>query len=259
MSSTSDVWDPAQYLRYGDQRLRPALDLLAQVGSAAPGRVVDLGCGTGQLCALMKQRWPAAEVLGLDASEHMLAAARSEYPGCRFEAAEIGHWAPSAQFDVIYSNAVLQWLPDHPVLLPRILRGLKPGGWLAVQMPAMHDEPLRQLQLEVARAPRWAAQLAGVPCQPSILTMVEYAALLRPLCATLDLWQTTYLHVLEGEDAALQWAAGTSLRPYLAALPEAQREAFKADCARALAPYYPPAADGRTLLPFKRLFMVARV
>jgi len=258
MALSHHQWDPAQYLRYGNERLRPALDLLDHVAHQAPLRVVDLGCGTGQLCDLMKQRWPTAEVLGLDGSDTMLSTARDSYPGCRFELADIQHWQARAEFDVIFSNAAFQWLPDHQRLFPDLLKGLRAGGYLAVQMPAMHDEPLRALQLEIASQAPWLAHLAAVPRQPPILSMEAYYALLQPLCATLDIWQTTYLHALEGEDAVVQWACGTSLRPYLAALPESLRDAFKAAYARALAPHYLRQTDGRTLLPFKRTFIVAQ-
>jgi len=259
MQVRKDVWDPAQYLRFGNERLRPALDLLAHVTTTAPSRVLDLGCGTGNLTTLIKARWPDAEVLGIDSSEKMLAVAREANPDCRFEAAEIANWVPKTGFDVIYSNAALQWLHDHPILLPHLVAGLNPGGCLAIQMPAMHDAPLRRLQVELAHDPRFAAYLAEVPRQPAILTMAQYYALLRPLCASLDLWQTTYLHVLEGPHAVMEWASGTSLRPYLDALPPALRESFKMAYAEMLANDYPREADDHTLLPFKRLFLVAKV
>jgi len=259
MQQRNDVWDPAQYMRFGNERLRPALDLLAYVTTDEPGAVVDLGCGTGNLTEMMKARWPDADVLGIDSSEKMLATARETHPGCRFEAAEVASWAPQASFDVIYSNATLQWLADHPVLLPRLLSALNPGGCMAIQMPAMHDAPLRRLQVMLAHDPRFASYLAAVPSQPAILTMEQYYALLQPLCTTLDLWETTYLHILEGPHAVMEWASGTSLRPYLNALPPEMRDSFKSAYATALEGYYPREVDGHTLLPFKRLFLVAKI
>lgn len=259
MSAQHDIWDPAQYARFGNERLRPALDLLSQVRATAPRQVIELGCGTGALTAMMKARWPDAQVMGLDGSEKMLARARDAYPACRFELADIARWTPAEPYDVLFSNATLQWLPDHATLVPRLARALRSGGWLALQMPAMHDEPLRRLQVELARDARWVQWLGQVPAQPSILNAADYYDLLQPLCAQIEIWQTTYLHALAGEHAVLEWASGTSLRPYLEALPEAERASFKAAYAQATDRVYRPAADGRTLLPFKRMFIVARV
>jgi trans-aconitate 2-methyltransferase len=252
-------WDPGQYLRFADARLRPALDLLAQVPLAAPAQVVDLGCGPGTVTRLLKARFPGAEVLGVDGSAAMLAKARETAPGCRFVQADFAAWAPETPPDLIFSNAALHWTGDHPALFPRLLGLLAPGGVLAVQMPAMHDAPLRRLQQEVAANGPWAARLHDAPgTARDILSAGEYWDILRPHAASLDLWETTYLHVLTGPDPVVEWAAGSSLRPFLDPLPEAQRSAFKAAYAAALRPHYPPRADGSTLLPFRRLFLIAR-
>ncbi|WP_211462203.1 trans-aconitate 2-methyltransferase [Collimonas silvisoli] len=258
-NTTADFWDAKQYMHFGNERLRPALDLLAYVPEQEPQRVVDLGCGTGNVSALLKARWPAADVLGVDSSENMLAAAAAAVPECRFEHADLAHWQPDGLLDVIYSNATLQWLPDHPTLLPRLLSFLRRGAWLAVQMPAMHDAPLRQMQAELARSPSFAPHLQKVPQHPSILTAENYYDLLRPHSSKLDIWETTYLHTLRGPDAVVEWAAGTSLRPYLDALPEDKRPAFRAAYAAAMRAAYPQRENGITLLPFKRLFIVANV
>lgn len=259
MNATTDFWDAKQYMHFGKERLRPALDLLAYVPEQEPQRVVDLGCGTGNVSALLKARWPAADVLGVDSSDNMLAAAAAAVPECRFERADLAHWQPDGLLDVIYSNAALQWLPDHPVLLPRLLSFLRRGAWLALQMPAMHDAPLRQMQAELARSPSFAPYLRGVPQQPAILTAENYYDLLCSRSRKLDIWETTYLHPLRGADAVVEWAAGTSLRPYLDALPEDKRPAFRAAYAEAMREAYPQRENGVTLLPFKRLFIVANV
>jgi len=258
-NTTADFWDAKQYMHFGNERLRPALDLLAYVPEQEPQRVVDLGCGTGNVSALLKARWPAADVLGVDSSENMLAAAAAAVPECRFEHADLAHWQPDGLLDVIYSNATLQWLPDHPTLFPRLLSFLRRGAWLAVQMPAMHDAPLRQMQAELAKSPAFAPHLQKVPQHPSILTAENYYDLLRSHCTKLDIWETTYLHTLRGADAVAEWAAGTSLRPYLDALPEDQRPTFRAAYAAAMRTAYPQRENGVTLLPFKRLFIVANV
>ncbi len=251
------VWDPAIYLHYADERLRPALDLLARVPLDHPAQVVDLGCGAGNVTALLKRRFPTACVTGIDGSAPMLARARQAAPDCIFAQADIAAWAPVQKPDLLYSNAALHWLGGHDVLFPRLLGTLAPGGVLAVQMPCMHDAPIRARQAEVAAHGPWATLLAGVGSAPPVLPPEAYWDLLRPHCAALDLWETTYLHALQGEDAVVQWAMGTSLRPFLAPLPADLREGFLHAYREALAPAYPRRPDGTTLLPFQRLFMLA--
>lgn len=256
-------WDPDQYLRFGDERLRPALDLLARISLPQPRLIVDLGCGAGNISAILKQRFPGAEVLGVDGSDAMLAKARAAAPECRFIQADIAHWtiaqwAPDRPPDLIYSNAALHWLPGHDQLFPRLIGMLQPGAVLAVQMPAMHASPFRRLQGQVAATGPWAERLKGVGLARDILEPEQYWDLLRPNGAELDMWETIYLHPLQGEDAVVQWAMGTSLRPFLDALPADQREPFRQAYADAVRPHYPRRADGTTLLPFRRLFMIAR-
>jgi trans-aconitate 2-methyltransferase len=261
MAITAASWDPGQYLRFSDERLRPALDLLALVPLAAPSSVIDLGCGAGNVTAILRQRFPQASVLGVDGSAAMLAKAREVAPDCRFEQGDFATWAPGPREgapDLIYSNAALHWVGGHETLFPRLVSLLAPGGVLAVQMPAMHAAPLRRLQNEVAAYGPWASVLRDAGFARAILTAGEYYDLLRPHVAALDLWETTYLHVLSGEDAVVEWAAGSSLRPFLDKLPEGLRAEYRAAYAAALRPHYPRRADGATLLPFRRLFMVAR-
>ncbi|HLB97792.1 MAG TPA: methyltransferase domain-containing protein [Acetobacteraceae bacterium] len=268
------AWDPAQYLRFSDQRLRPALDLLGQVPLTEPGRVVDLGCGAGNVTAILKQRFPSAEVTGVDGDAAMLQKARVAAPGCRFEQGDFATWVPSGRsslhpsgrpagdptnaLDVIFSNAALQWVGGHAILFPRLISLLAPGGVLAVQMPAMHDAPLRRLQYAVAAQGPWAERLGGHASAPPIFDPPGYWDLLRPLVTSLDIWETTYLHPLTGEDAVVEWAAGSSLRPFLEPLAPAQQAAFRRAYAEALRPHYPRRAGGTTLLPFRRLFLIAR-
>lgn len=239
--------------------MRPALDLLAQVPLDAPERVVDLGCGAGNVTAILKQRFADAEVLGVDGSASMLEKARATAPNCGFAEADISTWQPHTAPDLIYSNAALHWIGGHAILFPRLLALLAPGGVLAVQMPAMHDAPFRRLQAEAAASGPWADALRDLAsvARP-IGTPDFYWDLLRPISAALDIWETTYLHVLTGEDAVTQWASGSSLRPFLDRLPEEQREPFRRAYSDALRPHYPRRPDGTTLLPFRRLFVVAR-
>lgn len=261
MAITAASWDPAQYLRFSDERLRPALDLLAQVPLDVAAHVVDLGCGAGNVTAILKRRFSQAVVLGVDGSAAMLAKARAAAPDCRFEQGDFATWTPAAGEaapDLIYSNAALHWVGGHETLFPRLVSLLAPGGVLAVQMPAMHDAPLRRLQNEVAAYGPWAETLRDAGFARAILSAGEYYDLLRPHVAALDLWETTYLHVLGGEDAVVEWAAGSSLRPFLDKLPEALRAGYRAAYAAALRPHYPRRPDGATLLPFRRQFILAR-
>ena len=259
MARATAVWDPAQYLRFAGERLRPALDLLAQVPLEAPAHVVDLGCGAGNVTALLAQRFPDADVVGIDASPTMLEQARRAVPDCRFEQADFFTWQPTAPVDLIYSNAALQWVDRHASLFPRLLSLVTPGGILAVQMPAMHDTPLRQIPYELALTPRWAEHLRDVTSAPGILSPQEYWDLLRPRVASLDIWQTTYLHALTGNNAVAEWASGSSLKPFLDRLPDALKPAFREAYSEAARAHYPQRVDGTTLLPFQRQFMVARV
>ncbi|HEY2620226.1 MAG TPA: methyltransferase domain-containing protein [Acetobacteraceae bacterium] len=258
MARSAAVWDPTQYLRFAGERLRPALDLLAQVPLDAPARVVDLGCGAGNVTAILKQRFTEADVVGMDSSAAMLEQARATVPDCRFEQADFFRWQPPDAPDLIYSNAALQWVDRHPTLFPRLLSCLAPGGVLAIQMPAMHDTPLRRMPLEIAGSEPWTQWLSGVVSAPDILSPTEYWDLLRPHAASLEMWQTTYMHALSGENAVMQWASGSSLRPFLDRLPDQRKEGFRQAYAEAVRPHYPRRPDGTTILPFQRLFMVAR-
>ena len=254
---TQFTWDPTQYLAFSNERLRPALDLLAQVPLSAPAHAVDLGCGAGNVTAILKQRFAASDVLGVDGAESMLANARIAAPACRFESADFATWTPASPPDLIYSNAALHWVTHHDILFPRLLSLLAPGGVLAVQMPYMHDAPLRALQNEIARNGPWSQYLDEAGYARGLMPVEQYYDLLRPRAARLDLWETTYLHVLTGEDAVTEWAAGSSLRPFLARLPPDQAAGFRAAYSAALRPHYPRRPDGTTLLPFRRFFFIA--
>ena len=250
-------WDAAQYLRFEDERLRPAIDLIGRIAHAGPRRVVDLGCGAGNALPALAARFPGAAVSGVDGSAAMLAKAAAT--GFATAQADIAAWAPDAPVDVLFSNAALQWLGGHGALFPRLLSHLAPGGVLAVQMPSMHAAPLRAEQDRIAREGPWAEVLSRVGSAPPILSPGAYYDLLRPRVAALDLWVTEYVHVLHGEDPVAQWAMGTSLRPFLDALQGELREGFLDAYRAAMRAAYPPQADGAVLLPFRRLFILARL
>ena len=253
MSASS--WDAAQYLRFEDERLRPAIDLIGRIRHPAPGRVVDLGCGAGNALPLLAARFPGAAVTGIDGSAAMLAKAT----GFATQQADIATWAPAEPVDVLFSNAALQWLGGHEALFPRLLSCIAPGGVLAVQMPSMHAAPLRAEQDRIARDGPWAGTLSRIASAPPILAPGDYYDMLRPRVASLDLWITEYVHVLRGEDPVVQWAMGTSLRPYLDVLQGAERDGFLDAYRASMRAAYPPQDDGAVLLPFRRLFILARL
>jgi trans-aconitate 2-methyltransferase len=249
-------WDPTQYLKFADHRLRPALDLLARVPLASPEAVYDLGCGPGNVTTLLAGRWPSARVTGVDSSAAMLDKARA-LPGIAWQQADLDTWGPAASPDLIFSNAALHWVDRHATLFPRLLRTLKPGGVLAVQMPRQHLNPSHSILFDMVRETRWAA-LAGATRDNPVATPNDYYAWLAPEAAALDIWETEYQHVLEGENPVLQWFMGSVLRPVLDRLHERDRPEFLADYGARVAAAYPPQDDGRTLLAMRRLFMVVR-
>jgi len=218
--------------------------------------VVDLGCGTGNALPVLAARFPEAELIGVDSSPAMLKKANST--GFKTQLADIATWSPPEPVNVIFSNAALQWLPDHKALFPRLLTCLAPEGVLAVQMPAMHHEPVRALQSIVASSGPWSQQLSRVTSAPPILEPTAYYDLLSERVSTIEIWMTQYLHVLRGKDPVVQWAMGTSLRPYLDALRPSDRAGFMAAYSKALRPHYPPRANGTVLLAFRRLFILAK-
>ncbi|MEX2644295.1 MAG: methyltransferase domain-containing protein [Acetobacterales bacterium] len=252
-------WDPTQYLKFTDLRRRPAIDLLVQIPLESPRLVYDLGCGAGNVTRLLAERWPSAKVVGIDSSAEMLTKAREGKGGekIRWEQVDMSTWSPDEPADVIYSNAALQWLPDHAGLVPRLVEGLVSGGALAVQMPRMTEAPTHRVQEEAAAAGPWRDRLVPSPRQLTDNPPSFYYDLLAPRTARLDIWQTEYLHVLEGANPVTEWVSGTSLRPYLDLLSDQEQQAFLGEYSSRIDKFYPPRADGRTLLPFRRLLMVA--
>ena len=250
-------WSPAQYTRFEDERTRPARDLLAQVPLVTPQRLVDMGCGPGNSTELLSERWPSADVVGLDSSPAMLAEARKRLPGARFDTADASSWVPEAGTDLVFANAIYQWVPEHLVQLPKVLAAMGEGGVLAVQMPDNMGEPTHELMRAVAADPKWSARLAGAARVALPAPRVYYDAL-RPVARHIDIWHTVYNHVLDDAAAVVEWVKGTGLRPFLEPLGEREREGYLSRYGTEIARAYPPAADGKVLLRFPRLFIVAR-
>ena len=251
-------WSPTQYLAFEDERTRPVRDLLAAVPTATARRVVDIGCGPGNSTEVLARRFPEAVVEGLDSSPAMLDAARARLPGVRFTQADIRTWADAEPCDAILANAVLQWLPDHATLLPALMTHLGPGGSLCVQMPDNLAEPTLVAIRETAAAGPWADRLAGVEGTRTPLgSPAWYHATLRPHAARVDVWRTTYHHLLADAHAVVEWFRGSALRPYLERLGEGERERFLERYEAAVAAALPALPGGAVLLPFPRLFIVA--
>ncbi len=260
------TWDPDRYLHYADERGRPFTDLLAQVRAVDARLVVDLGCGPGNLTTLLATRWPEADVVGVDSSPDMVERARRDVSGVRFELGDLRYWSPtdpgpagtdppSGGVDVLVSNATLQWVSDHLDLLPVLVSHLAPQGWLAFQVPGNLDAPSHALLADLSRDRRFASYVAGV-ARPHSHEPQTYADALRDLGLGVDVWETTYRHLLQGPDPVFTWVSSTGARPVLEALPGDLREEFAADYQASLREAYPAGRHG-TVLPFRRIFVVA--
>jgi trans-aconitate 2-methyltransferase len=252
------TWNPQQYLKFSQPRLRPAIDLLARIPSAEPARVYDLGCGAGNVTAALVDRWPRATIIGVDSSAAMLEQAAKALPQVQWMRHSLADWRPDAPADVIYSNAALHWLPNHQQLLPALVAALAPAGVLAIQMPRNFAAPSHTLIDATASAGAWRSKLAPLLGAAPVAEPQFYYSLLAPLAAQLDIWESEYLQVLSGADPVKEWTKGTWLMPFLDRLEPAERVAFEADYAQRLRAAYPPLADGSTLFPFRRLFIVLR-
>jgi trans-aconitate 2-methyltransferase len=261
MSDASPLWDPRQYNRFEAQRDRAALDLLVRLPEEfEPAEIWDLGCGTGQHAALLKRRHPNANVHGMDSSEAMLERARALSADVDWSIGDIATWRPQHPADLILANASLQWLSDHATLFAHLAGALASGGRLAVQMPMAWETRHHTIMRETAAEGPWASVLTGVDTIAPLLPAEVYYEALAPLCDDIDIWSTTYLHVLAGDNAVLEWMKGTALRPYLTALggDPAMGSAFLAALSSRLAEAFPRRQDGATLLPFPRLFLAAQ-
>lgn len=251
-------WSARQYLKFEDERTRPPRDLLAQVPLQKPRLVIDLGCGPGNSTELMVARFPQSEVVGLDSSPDMLRKARERLPNCKFVQADIASWTPQGQTDLIFSNAVLQWLPDHQPVMRRLLEALPSGGVLAVQMPDNTREPALRFQREVGESGPWRDHPEIKAAARKDLPPPEaYYDLLKPVCSRIDIWLSVYNHVMPSPQAITEWFKGSSLQPFLSPLDAVAREQFLAAYTEKIVGAYKPRFDGKVLLRFPRLFIVA--
>lgn len=244
-------WNPQTYLKFDQERLRPALDLLAQIPLDAPLRAVDLGCGPGNVTHILSERWPDCELIGIDSSKDMLEKAKSAYPHLAWQESDVHSWIAEEPLDLIFSNACLHWLDDHENLFPHLMRQLKSGGVLAVQVPNNFREPTHRLIADVLGHDHPLAP--GFPVHEP----AQYYDWLEPHCENINLWESRYMHILDGENPVADWTKGAALRPVLDGLEsEAEKPAFEQDYRQRILKAYPKTKNGKTLLPFKRFFMV---
>jgi len=253
------MWDARQYLRFGDERSRPFFDLVARVGATEPRYVADLGCGPGHLTAALAGRWPGATVEGSDNSPEMIAAAQREQaaPNLSFTLADVWDWKPERPADVLVCNAVLQWVPGHEELLLRWAGQLAQGGWLAFQLPGNFDQPSHAIVSELADSPRWRPLLSEARLNRQAGDPADYVRLLARPGFAVDAWETSYLHILHGDNPVLEWTKGTTLRPVLSLLDAAQAAEFTAEYGKRVAQAYRSEPFGTTF-PFRRVFAVVR-
>jgi len=253
-----ESWNPSEYLRFGDERTRPSVDLAARIAVERPATVIDLGCGPGNSTRVLTQRWPQACVTGLDRSIEMITAARTKYPRERWLLADIADWHPDAAFDVVFSNAALQWLPNHGPLVERLFSCVSSGGALAFQIPSADFARVRAIIQRVALGAPWSSRMTGALAALTMERPGFYYDHLAPSARSIDMWETEYLHVMESAPAIVEWMASTGLRPFLEALEsESESEQFLGQVREGVCEVYPAQIDGRVLFPFKRTFVIA--
>jgi trans-aconitate 2-methyltransferase len=252
------AWDPQLYLKFDRERTQPAIDLTARIEISKPRRIIDLGCGPGNSTAVLHKCWPKAELTGLDADEEMLLVARQSCPTFHWLQGDAAAWQASGKYDVVFSNALLQWLPDHAETIKNWYSAVAPGGALAVQIPVNFNSPVHQHILEVADDPRWKDTIGPARGALYAKEPAEYYDIIAPLTSRFDLWVTEYCHVLTGPERILDWMRGTGLRPFLSALPsDTERKLFEGEFLTRVTASYPRQTDDNVIFPFRRLFFIA--
>jgi trans-aconitate 2-methyltransferase len=251
-------WNADQYLRFAAERTQPAIDLAARIQISAPARLIDLGCGPGNSTEVLARCWPGSDLVGLDSSASMIEAAKRDHPQWHWLTGDIATWSSAEPFDIVFSNAALQWVPDHRACLPKLFRSVARDGALAFQVPANLGAPAHRLMRELGASDRWSSSFRGTVREWHVEEPSVYYDVLAPLAKHVQLWTTEYIHILPDAKAVVEWYRGTGLRPWLDQLPdESSRERFLTEYQELINVAYPSQPDGRVLFPFRRLFVIA--
>ena len=254
------TWDSGQYLKFGNERTQPSIDLAARIALESPAKIIDLGCGPGNSTAVLARRWAHAQLTGLDSSSDMIATAQKQYPQWTWRAGDITNWSQSTSetFDVVFTNAALQWVPDHARLLPDLLTRVSRGGAFAMQVPGNYDAPAHRIVRELAQSTGWSPFFREPVREWSVEELPFYYDTLAPNSVRLDLWATDYLHLMPNAAGIVEWYKGTGLRPFLDQLQNlTDQKRFLADYLSEITKAYPARSDGCVLFPFRRLFAIA--
>jgi trans-aconitate 2-methyltransferase len=252
------TWNPDQYLKFRNERTRPALDLASQIEIEKPKRIIDLGCGTGTSTEILANKWPQAEIIGLDSSEEMLIKAKAAHPNITWVKQDLSEWIPDKKCDLIFSNATLQWINPVESLIASSVEALNEGGAFAFQVPNNHDSPYHTCIIEAASRPQWKMKMEQVANPLRYDSINFYYDLLSKRASKINAWETRYFQTMEGPEAILEWVSGTALRPYLQVLDsEEERESFKADLLNFYRKAFPASSDGKVIFPFNRQFLIA--
>jgi trans-aconitate 2-methyltransferase len=251
-------WNPAQYLKFKKERTQPSIDLISKIKLENPKSIIDIGCGPGNSTQVLYQRWPTAKIVGLDHSEEMIKKAQKDFPNQKWILADVSRFETREKYDLIFSNATLQWIPNHDFLLPHLFNLINDQGALAVQVPANNESPLHQALLSTAHDKKWYCFTEGCEKLLNYRTPPYYYNLLSPIASHFDLWETTYYHVLPSQGELIEWYRSTGMRPFLERLPDDEtKKQFEKDVLEGCRNDYKPQRDGRILYPFKRIFFVA--
>jgi trans-aconitate 2-methyltransferase len=250
-------WKPDLYLRFEKERTQPSVDLANRIELKSPKKIIDIGCGPGNSAKVLKDRWPGADVLGIDLSEAMVTKARASFPGMRFLRMDAGgDLSALGRFDIVFSNAAIQWIPDNKALIARLHRMLEGGGALAIQVPCTRGMPIQQAVRELSADARWAGRFGSVRAH-SMHGAEYYYDAVSAVAGEYALWRTDYVHVMRSHAAMVEWYSATALKPYLECLEAAELPGFLCEFERRLIELYPARPDGNILFPFTRLFMLA--
>jgi len=255
-------WDANLYMQFANERARPCADLIAHIALESPTNITDLGCGTGNSTEQLHARWPHSQITGVDSSTEMLTQAREKHPDWKWEQSDIEKWTPAAPSDLIFANAAFHWIRDHSVQLPRVFNFVAPGGALAFQIPYHLVSPAHHAMVEVAQFPEWEQRLRTARHTMTVETPDFYYDTLAQQSARLDIWLTTYHHEMQDASGIVEWLRGSGMRPYLEALANGpngkeDQQRFQNECLRRFKDSYPPRRNGKTVLSYPRLFLIA--